>query len=215
LVARADERTITVPKSYLYHHPGLLDDSLGEFDWTRGVWKSSLLGKRPPEGFDRPQAIDNANLSCLLVPRSLVRDVGMLDDNFFIYYDDTDFMRRAQMHGYQIWFVPQAVIYHRKGATIGGRTTPFGLYYLTRNRPYLIRKHVKSPARRALFWTYFLSSRLVHFTQLFASGKSAHAVAMVKGLLDYSRGRMGKTIERDHWPMPEVTRDLGFRVKSS
>jgi GT2 family glycosyltransferase len=215
LVAAADERTMTVPKSYLYHHPGLLDDSVGEFDWHRGVWKSRLLGRPPPPDFDTPRLVNNANLSCVLVPSGLLRDVGLLDDNFFIYYDDTDFVRRAQERGFRLWFVPRSVIYHRKGATIGGRGTPFGLYYLTRNRPYLIRKHVKSPAGRAIFWTYFLGTRALQAAHLLAQRKFDHAMAMTMGLVDYWRGCMGKTVERDHWPAQDNVADPGLHLEGA
>lgn len=197
LVADADGRTMTAPKTYLYHHPGRLDDSVGEFDWTRGVWRQRILGKRPTPDFDRARPVDSANLSALLVPTGLLREVGLLDERFFIYYDDTDFVRRARNRGYRLWFVPAAVIYHQKGATIGGPETPFGLYYLTRNRPCLIRKHVRSPLRRTIFWAYFLSSRLMLLIRYLAGGRRDLAAAMLRGLIDYWRGRMGKTVERD------------------
>jgi hypothetical protein len=199
LVAGADERTMTAPKTYLYHQRGRLDDSVGVFDWTRGVWKQRILGKPPTPDFDRPRPIDSANLSCLLVPCGLLREVGLLDDNFFIYYDDTDFVRRARNKGYRLWFVPAAVIYHAKGATIGGPAMPFGLYSLTRNRPYLIRKHVRSRLRLAVFWSYFLSSRLMLLVRYLARGRRDLARAMLLGLIDYWRGRMGKTVDRDQW----------------
>jgi GT2 family glycosyltransferase len=212
LVAAADARTMTAPKSYLYHQPGRLDDSVGQFDWTRGVWKRRILGKPPSPEFDRARAVDSANLSCLLVPAGLLRDVGLLDDNFFIYYDDTDFVKRARDKGYRLWFAPEAVIYHRKGATIGGSRTPFGLYYLTRNRPYLIRKHIRSPLRRALFWAYYLGSRLTRLIVLLARGRPDLARAMLRGLTDYWRGRMGKTVERDEWPTKSATADAGLEM---
>ena len=212
LVAAADERTMTVSKSYLYHHPGRLDDSVGEFDWMRGVWKQRILGKRPTSHFDRPRLVESANLSCLLVPSGLLREVGLLDENFFIYYDDTDFARRAREKGYRLRFVPTAVIYHRKGATIGGSDSPFGLYYLTRNRPYLIRKHVRSRPRRALFWAYFLSTRVIRLIVLLARGRRDLAQAMVRGVVDYWRGRMGKTVERDQWPDRTRPNDPGLKI---
>ena len=212
LVAAADERTMTAPKSYLYHHPGTLDDSVGQFDWTRGTWKDQILGKRPTDDFDQPRLVDTANLSCLLVPAGALRKVGLLDNNFFIYYDDTDFVRRAHDAGYRLWFAPDAVIHHRKGATIGGSETPFGLYYLTRNRPYLISKHVRSPLRRALFWTYFLTSRLVHTIALVLRGRPDLARAIAAGMADYWRGRMGKTVERGHPSSEELAGSPGLKL---
>jgi GT2 family glycosyltransferase len=133
------------------------------------------------------------------VPSGLLRDVGLLDDSFFIYYDDTDFVRRARDKKYRLWFVPSAVIHHRKGATIGGPESAFGLYYLTRNRPYLIRKHVRSPVRLALFWGYFVASRLIRAAVKLSRGRSDLANAILLGIVDYWRGHMGKTVERDDW----------------
>ena len=212
LLAAADGHTMTVPKSYLYHHPGRLDDSVGEFDWLRGVWKQRILGTVPSAQFDKPRLVESANLSCLLMPSDLLRTVGLLDENFFIYYDDTDYARRAREAGFHLRFVPSAVVHHRKGATIGGSETPFGIYYLTRNRPYLIRKHVRSRVRRASFWIYYLSTRLAYFAWLLGRRRPDLAKALVLGIFDYWRGRMGKTVERDHWPSGIENDDPGHRL---
>jgi GT2 family glycosyltransferase len=136
----------------------------------------------------------------------------MLDNNFFIYYDDTDFVRRARDKGYRLWFVPNSVIHHRKGATIGGQETPFGLYYLTRNRPYLIKKHVHSRLRLAFFWGYFTTSRLFRVAGKLVRGRSDLAKAIILGLTDYWRGRMGKTVERNQWPSREQANDPGLKL---
>ena len=212
LVAAGDERTMTAPKSYLYHHPGTLDDSVGQFDWTRGIWKHQILGKCPTDEFDQPRLVDTANLSCLLVPAGVLRRVGLLDNNFFIYYDDTDFVRRAHDAGYRLWFVPDAVIHHRKGATIGGSETAFGLYYLTRNRPYLIHKHVRSPIRRTLFWMYFITTRLTRVAVLTLGGRLDLARAITAGVADYWRGRMGKTVDRGHPSGEKETSNPGLKL---
>jgi GT2 family glycosyltransferase len=212
LLGAADERTMTAPKSYLYHHPGRLDDSVGEFNWERGIWKQNILGAVPTPEFDQAREISNANLSCLLVPASLLRDVGLLDENFFVYYDDTDFVRRARDKGYRLWFVPEAVIHHRKGATIGGPISPFGLYYLTRNRPYLIHKHVHSPLRLAFFWVYFLSSRVARVALWSVRGRLDLSRAILRGMADYWRGRMGKTLERDGRATDPQPSDPGLRL---
>lgn len=212
LVNAADERTMAAPKSYLYHHPGRLDDSVGEFDWTRGIWKRRILGAVPTPEFDQARLVESANLSCLLVPAAILRDVGLLDEKFFVYYDDTDFVRRARDKGYRVWFAPEAVIRHRKGATIGGPVSPFGLYYLTRNRPYLIHKHVHSPLRLGVFWGYFMSSRLAKVMLWFARGRPDMARAILRGMADYWRGRMGKTLERDGRASGAQPGDPGLRL---
>lgn len=190
LLEVADERTIVAPKTYLHGSPGLLDDACGTFDWTRGRWRESAFA-RPERASDRyAHAVEVANLSCLLVPRSCFEVVGLLDDAFFVYYDDTDFCRRARDAGFRILYQPSAVVYHRKGATIGGQTTAFGVYYLTRNRPYLLRKHV-SWGRFFLFLVYFLAARTVRVALWAARGRWDLCRASFWGIWDFARGKMG------------------------
>lgn len=191
LVAFAGPRTLVAPKTYLAGREGVLDDSAGEFDWWRGTWKRRVLGTRETAGEDRPREIDNANLSCLLVPREAFHEVGLLDDAFFVYYDDTDFCRRALDAGYRLLYEPRSVVYHRKGATLGGQLSAFGCYYLARNRPYLMRKHLSAP-RFAAFLAYYLATRAARTALWLAGGRRDLAAATAAGLGDFARGRMGQ-----------------------
>ena len=193
LAAFSDERTLVAPKTYLAGREGVLDDAAGEFDWWRGTWKRAIGSGGKGDG-NRPREIDNANLSCLLVPRAALRDVGLLDDAFFVYYDDTDFCRRALGLGYRILFEPQSVVYHRKGATLGGQLSAFGCYYLARNRPYLMRKHLPWP-RFAVFMAYYLATRAARCGVWAARGRRDLVAATAAGLRDFLLGRMGRRRE--------------------
>ncbi|MCS7296102.1 MAG: hypothetical protein NZ761_11985, partial [Dehalococcoidia bacterium] len=75
-------------------------------------------------------------------------------------------------------------------ATIGGQATPFGVYYLTRNRPYLIRKHV-SPWRFALFLLYFFPARAARVGLWALQGRWDLCRATWWGIRDFLRGDMG------------------------
>lgn len=192
LMERADAGTLVAPKTLLAGTEGLLDDTAGDYDWWRGVWKHPLLGKPAPPGFDREREVAMANLSCLLVPLQAFREVGLLDDRFFLYCDDTDFVQRARRAGYRVWLNPRAVIYHLRSASTGGAGSPFALYYLTRNRPYLMRKHLPRP-RYWLFLVYFLTTRVAWAGFFVLRRRFDLLAAMAAGLRDYARGRMGAT----------------------
>lgn len=192
LVGRAGgEGLIVAPKTYLAGRDGILDDSAGEFDWWRGTWKHRVLGRQEGQGDNRQREVDNANLSCLLVPRGVFHDVGLLDDAFFVYYDDTDFCRRAVNAGYRILYEPRSVVFHQKGATLGGQLSGFGCYYLARNRPYLMRKHLSLP-RFALFLAYYLATRTARMALWLAHGRSDLVRATLAGIRDFTLGRMGQ-----------------------
>ncbi len=191
LVALAGRRTLVAPKTYLAGQPGILDDSVGAFDWWRGTWKRRVLGRSegPCDGY--AHAVETANLSCLLVPLRVFREVGLLDDAFFVYYDDTDFCRRARQAGYRILFEPASVVEHRKGATLGGQESAFGCYYLARNRPYLVRKHEGRGLRFWLFLAYFSTTRAARIALWVRSGRLDLVRATLHGLRDFARGHMG------------------------
>lgn len=191
LVAMADERTLVAPKTYLAGTDGLLDDAVGDFDWLRGTWKRRVLGKSEPEEYRYPHAIGTANLSALLVPVEVFRTVGNLDDAFFVYYDDTDFCRRATDAGFRLYFQPESIVHHVKGATLGGQASPFGCYYLSRNRPYLMRKHLGHGPRFWGFMSYYLATRTARVALWLAQRRLDLARSTLAGIRDFALNRMG------------------------
>ncbi len=191
LVALADRRTLVAPKTYLAGRPGILDDAAGTFDWWRGTWRRRVLGRPEGQGDCYPHPVETANLSCLLVPREAFWEVGLLDEAFFVYYDDTDFCRRARAAGYRLLFEPRSVVFHRKGATLGGQATAFGCYYLARNRPYLVRKH-RGPVGFAVFLGYYLATRAARMALWAGRGRWDLVGATAAGMRDFALGRMGR-----------------------
>ena len=190
LVALLRAKTMVAPTTLLLDAPGTLDDSVGGFDWWRGTWRTKTLGRPAAAAGRYPRVVEVANLSCLLVPIAAFHEVGLLDDSFFVYYDDTDFCRRAGDAGYRIILEPASQVLHRKGATLGGQQSAFGCYYLTRNRPYLIWKH-RGPLRFGGFAAYFLGTRLARMALWAKAGRWDLVRATMAGLRDFSLRRMG------------------------
>jgi hypothetical protein len=93
-------------------------------------------------------------------------------------------------------YEPASVIYHREsGASGGGWMTPFKQYYATRNRIYLVRKHASSRWSYAWFTAYFWSTRVVALARMVLRREWRLARAMLRGVIDYYRGRMGRTVQ--------------------
>ena len=170
----------------------MLDDAVGTFDWWRGTWKKRVLGRPETVADEYPHAVETANLSSLLVPLGAFEEVGLLDERFFVYYDDTDFCRRVTRAGYRIVFEPASIVEHRKGATLGGQMNAFGCYYLTRNRPYLIRKHRGWGPQFWAFFAYFAATRAARTALWLREGRRDLVAATWHGAWDFARGRMGE-----------------------
>jgi len=198
LVAAAGERTLAVPKILYYYDRRLISTHAGDFDWRRGVFRHTFHGRPDSPAASSPRELETASFCCALVPAAAFREVGLLDERFFMYYEETDWLRQARDRGYRLLYRPEAVIYHRESASSGppgaGWMTPFKHYYATRNRLYLMRKNSSSWGY-ALFTAYFLAGRLAYLALYLLRRRPRLARALVRGVLDYYRGRMGRTLE--------------------
>ncbi|HXK33713.1 MAG TPA: glycosyltransferase family 2 protein [Dehalococcoidia bacterium] len=197
LVDAADERTIVVPKVLFRDDPRLISTHAGGFDWRLGLFRHTYHGKPDgPATNRRRDGLETASFCCALVPLAAFDAAGMLDERFFMYYEETDWLRRARSHGYRIRYEPSAVIYHREsGSSGGGWMTPFKMYYATRNRMYLVRKNAASTWDVAAFTAYFFATRLPSLASLALRRRWRLMRAMLLGIRDYYAGRMGRTMQ--------------------
>jgi GT2 family glycosyltransferase len=97
----------------------------------------------------------------MLIRRSVFEKVGLLDERFFLYFEDLEFSRRVSKY-FRLVYVPEGTIYHKSGAgTNWSSYTPTYLYYQTRNRLWAFQNET------LVYRTYVLG-----FTVLNALAKS-------------------------------------------
>ena len=49
----------------------------------------------------------------MLIKRTVLKEIGLLDERMFMYYEDTDFSWRARLFGYKIYLVKDSIVYHK------------------------------------------------------------------------------------------------------
>lgn len=105
---------------------GLVDRSTGS---------TSHLHQGAPEGDHRPVVldVDYVTGASILVRRSLVQHVGPIPEQYFLYYEETDWCLRAQRLGWRTMVTQHARMLHHKRSS-GRLPQPYYLYYMTRNR---------------------------------------------------------------------------------
>jgi GT2 family glycosyltransferase len=166
-------------------------DAIGWFDWARGVARPASGGV----GRAGPLPTRIASGCCLLVPRAVFDRVGLLDENFFLYFEDVDFVVRAQLAGFELVQERSAVIYHRESETAAdAEVSPLKIYYNTRNRLYLMRKHSRVTGP---FLGWFVLTRVGYGLRYLAAGRTALLVSMVRGIRDFLAGRLARA--EYHW----------------
>jgi GT2 family glycosyltransferase len=78
--------------------------------------------------------------ACMMLSREVLDKVGLMDESYFMYYEEYDYCERARKAGFEIFYNGKASILHKQSVTWGQRN-PIKSYYMTRNRIYFSRKH--------------------------------------------------------------------------
>ncbi|MDO8429660.1 MAG: glycosyltransferase family 2 protein [Candidatus Daviesbacteria bacterium] len=99
-----------------FYNPKLID-SAG--DYIDAVGHANNIGwqERDGEKFNQAKNIFLVSGGGCLIKRQVILKVGLLDDDFFAYFEDVDFCFRAQLAGFKAWFEPRAKIFHVHKAT--------------------------------------------------------------------------------------------------
>ncbi len=138
---------VVCPKIYFAHKPDTLWYAGGIFSlWTAAAkhrgWKEVDQHQHDSAG-DFTQATGCA----MMVRSSAMREVGLLDDQFFIYAEDLDWSVRFWKKGYRLAFAPKSHLWHLDGATnvkVLGRGSEERRQFLsTRNMIFVARKHLR------------------------------------------------------------------------
>ena len=83
--------------------------------WPDASWVDEVI--REPDAYERAHAVEWVSGACLLVRRSVLEDIGGLDESFFHYSEDVDLCARIWAAGYEVRFVPTASASHEGGAS--------------------------------------------------------------------------------------------------
>lgn len=151
----------------------------GHFDEYRALAPHDYAGmdKAAVAKFDAYHAY--APTCFLIVNSDVFKQVGVMDERYFAYYDDTDFLYRAYIAGYKVKLEQDVVISHKVSVSTGGDLSFFGAYHLTRNRIYFAKKNLPFP-KREISISYTVITRLGRI--LLSAGVVRQG--FIKGLVD-------------------------------
>ncbi|MGU7811598.1 glycosyltransferase family 2 protein [Burkholderia sp. AW49-1] len=134
----------TFPKM-LYHGTNRIWCAGGTISRVKAITSHRGDGDEDIGQFDDPGSSEYAPTCFMALHRSVFERVGMMDEYYFVYYDDTDFVWRMNHAGIHLGYVPASVVAHKVSFSTGGDESPFSLFYCTRNRLYFSRKNLGFP----------------------------------------------------------------------
>ena len=200
LTEAGDRAWAAAPKILYRSQPDRIWSAGGSFEWWRGVSRDRGTDERDRGQYDDPADIDYSNTCCLLIKAEAFARVGLMDEAYFMYYDDSDFSARLRRAGGRIRYVPTARVLHDVQASSGGaadRPSLFALYYTTRNRARFIRRNAPTLLHRIIAHCFTIGTRMTRIGQALARGRWQEARLVGGALRDgYLRRETGPSPRR-------------------
>jgi GT2 family glycosyltransferase len=114
---------------------------------------------------DQPTEVDSVVGAAMLVRTSVIREVGLFDEAFFMYGEDLDWCYRIKAYGWQVWYDPQVTILHYKRVSSTRRAVPSIRAFYEAMRIFH-RKHYESATVAPLNWLIYLGITLKEWQAL-------------------------------------------------
>ncbi len=116
-------------------------DSTGDLYTDWGLPYPRGRKEKTGERYDKDTFVFAASGGASIYRVSMLKEIGLFDEDFFAYYEDVDLSFRAQLAGWKVAYVPGSVAYHQIGAT-SGKIKGFTTYQAMKNLPLLFYKNV-------------------------------------------------------------------------
>jgi GT2 family glycosyltransferase len=198
------------PKIRAYHQPDFFEyagASGGFLDWLgypfcRGRLFDTL--EKDHGQYDIARPIFWATGACMLVKAEVFRELGGFDADFFAHMEEIDLCWRMHAAGYEVWVVPQSVVYHVGGGTLA-KENPKKTYLNFRNGLWMLIKNsedgifTKVGFRLVLDWVAAL--------QFISKGHFSAGGAVLKSHIDTL-----KSVEKLHRKRQEIKKKRCYKA---
>jgi GT2 family glycosyltransferase len=154
---------IAGPKVYYHKFPDRIQSAGARVNMRTG--QASLIGVKEVDSgqYDKQREVDYVIGCCLLIKREVIQKVGLFDESYFCYWDETDYCFRAREAGYKVVYVPGAKIWHKAPLKLrmqekspqSGKASGLSYYFMARNNFKFMRKHATKGQYRSFLLYFF------------------------------------------------------------
>jgi len=160
-------------------------DHAGDFLTPFGFLVERSNGAKDIGQFDRVEDIFNAKGAATMINSAVFKELGMYDDSYFMYLEETDFCWRAWLAGYRVVFAPKSVVWHAYSTPLKDEKKYYSnyviRYYGCRN--YLITALKNASFLRLVKMLFFQVPSFLILSLLFClRGKFSDAFFIIKAL---------------------------------
>lgn len=184
-----------LPKVVFHDQPDLVWCAGGKISTLRGVPRTAGYRKQDGAEFAAPKYVTSAPTCFLVVPAKVFKVVGLMDEDYFVYLDDSDFVVRAAKSGYRIYYTPGPVIRHKVSISTGGADSPFTIHQISKNTLLFLYKN-NPPMLAAWYIFVALIRNMLHLRRYDAVQRKK----LFQGLGDGMRFIFNKSTARHNIP---------------
>lgn len=129
------------PRIQYFHQPGIIQYAgFTTFNMITTRLFSYGYGKKDEGQYSQICESGSIFGAAMVVPMKVIKEVGMMADVFFLYYEEHDWAAHIKRAGYKIWYQGNSLVYHKESIATG-KDSPFKVYYLTRGRILFARRN--------------------------------------------------------------------------
>lgn len=151
------------------------------------------FGEEDHDQYDSAHPTPYAHGAAMLIKREAIDKVGLMPEDYFLYYEEIDWSMMFTRAGYEIWYDSACTIYHKESQSTG-QDSPLRTYYTTRNRLLLVKRNWQGIYK---YFAYLYLICLVvprDIINYLLKGRLDLSKAALKGLVDFSLGRKQKCL---------------------
>ena len=146
-------------KIYRYSDPKRLDHLGGFWNPKKAEFETFVSDQLDDGSFEEMQKVDYVCGCALFMHRQVPETIGLLEESFFLLWEESDFCTRAIRAGFEIWTAPQAKVWHKVSSSFSGGK-PHMQYFWWRNRLLWIARNCSPQEKRKLYSTIVRSEMI-------------------------------------------------------
>jgi len=162
-------------KIYYFHEPDKIWYAGGKWEKAKSCFVH--IGQGSIDDGKKFNVIAETDYICgcaLFISSEVLRKIGLLDELYFLTFEETDLCYRARKRGVRCYLVPDAKVWHKISTSFGGENSNLFHYYLMRNKLLWAEKNLSFPKRLSLYRNVIYDLSLFFIRNRFKNGLKRH-----------------------------------------
>ena len=151
-------------------------DCVGHLIYPDGLSRGRGRGEIDKGQYNKIEEVAFPSGCAALYRKEMLEQIGLFDERFFIYVEDSDLGMRGRLAGWKCLYVPNAIVYHKYSATMGGYS-PQKAFLIERNRIWFVVKNLPFTMIISSCYHTFLRYLFQTYDAFFGSGASSKLIS--------------------------------------